>query len=71
MAYATTHTTLAPASGRSLSTLFADLVARYERHRKFRQTVLELQSLSDRELADLGMTRSMIRRIALEAVSEH
>lgn len=37
------------------------------RRRVYNQTVSELRSLSTRELADLGISRSMITRIALEA----
>ncbi|WP_434802266.1 DUF1127 domain-containing protein [Paracoccus sediminicola] len=33
----------------------------------YRQTVAELNSLSNRELDDLGLNRSMITRIATEA----
>lgn len=38
-----------------------------ERRRVFKQTVRELQALSNRELADLGLTRGMITRVANEA----
>ncbi|MFN3847410.1 MAG: DUF1127 domain-containing protein [Paracoccaceae bacterium] len=38
-----------------------------ERRRVFKQTVRELQALSNRELADLGIHRSMITRVANEA----
>lgn len=38
-----------------------------ERRRVYRQTVRELSALSTRELNDLGIHRSMITRIALEA----
>jgi uncharacterized protein YjiS (DUF1127 family) len=37
------------------------------RRRVFKQTVRELNMLSTRELADLGIHRTMITRIALEA----
>ena len=37
------------------------------RRRLFNQTVRELNALSDRELADLGIHASMIKSIALEA----
>ena len=33
----------------------------------YRQTVKELDALSNRELADLGLSRSSIRSIAIEA----
>ena len=36
--------------------------------RNFRQTVNELNSLSDRELNDLGLCRSMINDVARSAV---
>lgn len=38
-----------------------------ERRRVFKQTVRELQALSNRELADLGIHRSMITQVANEA----
>lgn len=37
------------------------------RRRVYNQTVSELRGLSTRELNDLGISRSMITRIALEA----
>lgn len=50
---------------------FARLVADYrearQRDRVFRQTLKELNALTNRELADLGIARSMITRIAHEA----
>lgn len=38
-----------------------------QRGRVFRQTMRELNALTERELADLGIARSMITRIAHEA----
>ena len=38
-----------------------------ERRRVYRRTLTELRSLSNRDLADLGIHRSMITRVALEA----
>lgn len=46
-----------------LRTAFADARAR---RAAYRQTVYELGSLSNRELADLGIYRSMIRQIATD-----
>lgn len=50
---------------------FADTMIRakaaYTRYRIFRVTLKEMQELSDRELADLGLGRSMLRRAAYEA----
>ncbi|MGG7517485.1 DUF1127 domain-containing protein [Allorhizobium undicola] len=37
--------------------------------RKFRQTVTELDRMSDRELSDLGIGRQDIRRVARHAVN--
>lgn len=37
------------------------------RRRVYKQTLSELNGLSNRELADLGLHRSMLTRIALEA----
>ena len=47
--------------------LFALLAERRAKHGVYRTTVNELQSLTDRDLADLGLHRSEIRRVALEA----
>ena len=43
------------------------LADRLERHATFRTTLNELSSLSNRELADLGMSRSGLRSVAYEA----
>jgi len=40
---------------------------RVANYRAYRKTVNELSALSSRELDDLGLNRSMIKRIALEA----
>ena len=47
--------------------LVADLRDHLARRALYRQTVRELAMLSDRELADLGINRAMIRGIAHEA----
>ena len=41
---------------------------RFARYRKFNATKRELNALSNRELADLGLTRSNINSIAYEAI---
>jgi len=43
------------------------LRTRRAKHRVYRQTLTELQALSDRELADLGLTRAMLRGLAMDA----
>ena len=50
-----------------ISAMFAALSDAWQRRRVYRQTLRELNALTSRELADLGMHRSMITRVALEA----
>lgn len=44
-----------------------NLRARFAAYRVYRTTLNELRGLSGRELADLGLNRSSLKRIALEA----
>ena len=46
------------------------LVIRIKNYRLYSKTIAELNSLTGRELADLGLTRSMIRSVAYSAVYE-
>jgi uncharacterized protein YjiS (DUF1127 family) len=48
-------------------TMFEVLKSRYSSWKRYARTVKELESLSSRELADLGISRSDIQRIAREA----
>ena len=43
------------------------IYGRYRRWRRYRETVRELQGLSNRELSDLGIIRTDIGRLAREA----
>lgn len=52
--------------GSAFHKAFGDLAGRFARRRVFRQCVNELSSLSNHELADLGLNRSMIRSVAYE-----
>ena len=52
---------------RRLSAMVANFREARQRGRVFRQTLRELNALTERELADLGIARSMITRIAHEA----
>jgi uncharacterized protein YjiS (DUF1127 family) len=45
----------------------SSLYNRYRRWRRYRETVRELESLSGRELRDLGIHRGDIGRLAREA----
>lgn len=40
------------------------------RGRIYRRTLFELQSLTDRDLADLGLSRSMLRGVAKAAAED-
>lgn len=49
-------------------TALRDSVTAYLRQRRvYRNTLSELRALSDRELNDLGLNRSMLARLAYEA----
>jgi uncharacterized protein YjiS (DUF1127 family) len=60
MAYANTGQTTAPS-------LMARLIDAMAARKVYRTTLTELQQLDNRDLADLGISRSMIRAIAYEA----
>lgn len=47
--------------------MFEVLKARYSTWKRYSRTVSELESLSNRDLADLGIARSDIPRLAREA----
>lgn len=49
---------------------FDDLKTRYARYRLYRKTLNELSALSARDLADLGLHRSMLKRVAYMAAYE-
>ena len=49
------------------TTLLNNLRDRRQRYKLYRATLNELRTLSDRELADLGIARSSIQAIAMEA----
>ena len=48
--------------------LFARLRQAFADHRKYLTTYDELNALSDRELADLGLSRLNVRDVAYDAV---
>ncbi len=53
--------------GEKFSSAVHNLKARYLQSRVYRTTMSELSALSNRDLADLGIHRSAIKSIALEA----
>jgi uncharacterized protein YjiS (DUF1127 family) len=48
-------------------TMFTTLKTRYNRWQRYSRTVKELENLSSRDLADLGISRFDIPRLAREA----
>ena len=50
-----------------VASLVGDVTARVRRYRTYRETLTDLEALSDRELVDLGLSRSMLRSIAYKA----
>jgi uncharacterized protein YjiS (DUF1127 family) len=43
------------------------LATRYKQHRLYRETLDGLSALSNRELTDLGLNRSELRRVSWDA----
>lgn len=67
MAYATNTRTASTTLSQRISEARAALSDRYAKYSTYRATLNELAGLSDRDLTDLGINRSMIRGIATEA----
>ncbi|PIL18207.1 hypothetical protein P775_20835 [Puniceibacterium antarcticum] len=71
MAYATNINTASQGAAASrFSAVLNTLRTGMAKRKLYRNTLNELQSLNDRELADLGLHRSMLRRIAYEAANQ-
>ena len=70
MAYMNTTTANTTSVFARIGGAFEALATRYKQHRLYRETLDGLSALSNRELADLGLSRSMIRRLAIEASRE-
>ena len=64
MAYVSTTT---PSLFARIGAGVEELVNRYRTYRLYRETYYSLSALTDRELMDLGVHRSEIRQVALEA----
>lgn len=51
--------------------MISHLLAAFQRWRQYRLTVAELSSLTDRQLSDLGISRTDIYAIARETAAQH
>lgn len=67
MAFLTDTFSVQGTMGDKIATLWAYAVEARTKRFVYRQTMRELNDLSARELADLGIHRSMIRRISYES----
>ncbi len=54
--------------GLGVSGFFRDIAKTVGQYRLYRTTLVELQSLSDHELSDLGLSRSALRSVAYNSV---
>ena len=70
MAFASTYATAQQGVSEGLTAFFANSVERFQKARTFRKTLNELSALPDATLADMGLHRSMLRRVAFQAVYE-
>lgn len=52
-----------------VASAFEGIAARYRQNRLYRETFNGLNALTDRELADLGLHRSELARVAKDAVN--
>ncbi|NDV00355.1 DUF1127 domain-containing protein [Pseudoroseicyclus tamaricis] len=67
MAHATTSRASTFTIGQRFRAGFAMVSERAAQNRVYRSTIAELSNLNDRELADLGLHRSMIKAVARTA----
>lgn len=70
MAYVQPEAKLAETFFENLVTIVRNMIERYKQYRLYSKTVSELRSLTGRDLADLGLSRSMIESVAFSAVYE-
>ena len=70
MAYVQSEAKLKSSFFETFSIGVLNLRNRYNKYRLYSQTVSELRELSGRDLADLGLSRSMIESVSFSAVYE-
>ena len=63
-------TVSAPVHVGRIPSLFSGISKKVSQYRVYRNTLAELQMLGDRELADLGLNRSVLRSIAYKSAYE-
>ena len=68
MAYVSSNRTASTSVAPRLAEMFKQASEAYTAWRLYRHTLSELQELSAREMADLGLSRSSLRQAAFEAV---
>ncbi|MFQ1699754.1 DUF1127 domain-containing protein [Loktanella agnita] len=71
MTYQTDTSFAANTFAQRIAALRADWVEKAAKRKIYRSTYNELNALSDRDLNDLGMSRSMIKRVAIEAAYDN
>jgi len=69
MAYVNTTTAPTTTFFARIGTAFDALATRYKQHRMYRETFDGLSALSNRELNDLGLNRSELRRVSWESAT--
>lgn len=67
MAYVNSSRAVSVSFGDRLAAVASVIRAAVQRRRIYLQTLSELRALSDRDLADLGLHRSMISAVAKDA----
>ncbi|NKX43840.1 DUF1127 domain-containing protein [Roseicyclus persicicus] len=67
MAYVSSNRSATLSFGDRIAEIRKDLSDAWRAYRVYRHTLAELQALSPRELADLGLNPTTLRSVALEA----
>lgn len=67
MAFASDNRTTTIALGDRFNAMMASFAETRAKRKVYKDTVRELNSLTNRELADIGINRSLIRAVALDA----
>jgi uncharacterized protein YjiS (DUF1127 family) len=68
MAYSTTYPTAADREAKTAGGLLAQLKQRFANYRRYRETLAELNELSPRDLADLGLSEGDLHSVAWDSV---